>query len=329
MRYIKKYAKQGQCRIIKQAKITNLVKDYNNKVIGVEYTCLKNNKPKQKVTGSAVILATGGFCYNKNMLKKYNPLNAHLATTNGPWANGEGMLVAEECGAALVDMDAVQVHPTGFIDEKNPDAHEKILAAECLRAAGALLINEKGYRFTNELGHRDDVTSAERGQKGKVRIILNTVAVKDVEPHVNMYKKHFGVLKPYKNAKALADEMGIPVSNLIDTFDRYNESAKAGWCPSGKPRFPGAPYLKNQELVVGFVQPVLHYVMGGIKINNKSEVIDTKGNIITGLFACGETAGGVHGRNRLAGNSLVECVVYGRVAGNTALKYVSKMNSKL
>jgi len=197
------------------------------------------------------------------------------------------------------------------------------LAAECLRAAGALLINREGHRFVNELGHRDDVTSAEKGQKGKIRLILNPVAVAEVEPHVRMYTNFFKVLKPYKNSHELAKEMGIDVSALIDTYETYNASAKKGWCPSGKPRFPGVPYKADQELRVGFVEPVLHYVMGGIAINTASQCLDEDDKVIPGLFACGETAGGVHGRNRLAGNSLVECVVYGRVSGDSAVKYMN------
>ena len=137
MRHIKKHAKKGNCKIIKQAKMTELIKDYSGRIVGLKYKCLKSGKENNEVRAKAVIVATGGFCYNKSMLKQYSPHNANLATTNGPWANGEGMLVARDTvGAKLVDMDCVQVHPTGFIDEKEPDAHEKILAAECLRAAG-------------------------------------------------------------------------------------------------------------------------------------------------------------------------------------------------
>eukprot|EP00483_Globobulimina_turgida_P004017 UN04025 len=202
------------------------------------------------------------------------------------------MLCAREIGAKLVDMQHVQIHPTGFVDPKDPTAREKTLAAECLRASGALLLNESGHRFTNELGHRDDVTSAEKGQKGKIRLILNPVAVAEVEPHVRMYTNFFKVLKIYKNSYELAKDMNISVTNLMDTYSTYNEAAKKGWCPSGKPRFPGVPYSVDQELRVGFVEPVLHYVMGGILINPQAEVLDVEKNKIAGLYACGETAGG-------------------------------------
>lgn len=323
LRHVKKYTKTGHCKIVKQAKLTRILKDieFPHGVCGIEYESLVDGSKKQ-VRGACVIIATGGFCYNLDMLQEYVPHYAKYSTTNGPWATGDGMLVARDIGANLKDMPCVQVHPTGFIKEDNPHEREKVLAAECLRAAGALLINQDGHRFTNELGHRDDVTNAEKGQKGKIRLILNTIAVSEVTPHVNMYKNFFKVLKPYKNAEALADDMKIPVNNLIDTFDTYNQAAKKGWCPSGKTRFPGAPYTKDQELVVGFVEPVLHYVMGGIEIDPKARVVDTQGKVIKGLFACGETTGGVHGRNRLAGNSLVDCVVYGRVAGKSASEFI-------
>lgn len=325
LRYVKKFAKQGKCKIVKQAKMTSLIKE-GGRIVGLRYKNTKTGIENCEIRGQGVVIATGGFCYNVDMLKEYSPTNADLSTTNGHWANGEGMLVARDIGAKLVDMACVQVHPTGFIDPKEPKAREKTLAAECLRAAGALLINRDGHRFVNELGHRDDVTSAEKGQKGKIRLILNPVAVSEVEPHVRMYTNFFKVLKVYKNSYELAKEMNIDVNNLIDTYNTYNESAKKGWCPSGKPRFPGVPYKADQELRVGFVEPVLHYVMGGIGINPSAQAIDTNNNIIKGLFACGETAGGVHGRNRLAGNSLVECVVYGRVAGNSCLQMLNQSN---
>eukprot|EP01084_Bolivina_argentea_P017351 32416_1 len=327
LRHVRKYEKKGQCKIIKRAKMTELIKE-GGRVVGLKYEDTQSGAIT-KVRGAAVVLATGGFCYNVDMLKQYSPSNAHLSTTNGRWANGEGMLVANEIGAKLVDMQHVQIHPTGFIDPQDPKAREKTLAAECLRASGALLINQEGHRFTNELGHRDDVTSAERGQPGKIRLVMNPISVAQVAPHVRMYTKFFKVLKVYKDSYELAKDMGIDVTHLIDTYNDYNERARKGWCPSGKPRFPGVPYSADQELRVGFVEPVLHYVMGGVAIDPQARALDEKKRVIPGLFVCGECAGGVHGKNRLAGNSLVDCVVYGRVAGQSTLRFTGKRRSRL
>lgn len=329
LRHVKKFAKKGQATIIKKAKMTSLIRE-KGRVVGLKYTHTQTGA-EEEVRGAGVVIATGGFCHNREMIREFSPSNVHVGTTNGPWTQGEGMMCARDIGAQLVHMQHVQVHPTGFIDPKDPTAREKTLAAECLRAAGALLINEKGHRFTNELGHRDDVTAAERSQPGRIRLVLNPVAVAEVEPHVRMYTNFFKVLKPYKDSYELAKEMQIDVQELKDTYEDYNRSAKRGWCPSGKPRFPGTPYEAGQELRVGFVEPVLHYVMGGIKHNTAAEAMDTKDQVIPGLYVCGESAGGVHGKNRLAGNSLVECVVYGRVAGQSCLKMLNggKARSKL
>jgi len=318
LRHVKKFAKTKQCVIVKRAKMTSLL-TAGGKVVGLRYTDTASGD-EHEIRGAGVVIATGGFCYNEEMIREHSPNNVGVATTNGPWANGEGLAVAKAAGAQLVDMACVQVHPTGFVDPKEPKAREKTLAAECLRAAGALLINADGHRFANELGHRDDVTSAERGQKGRIRLVLNPVAVAEVEPHVRMYTNFFKVLKVYRNAAELAEEMAIPEANLADTFSTYNEAARKGWCPSGKSRFPGTPYSTDQQLWVGFVEPVLHYVMGGVAIDDEAHALDADGLRVDGLFCCGEAAGGVHGRNRLAGNSLVECVVYGRVAGESCVK---------
>jgi succinate dehydrogenase/fumarate reductase flavoprotein subunit len=121
-------------------------------------------------------------------------------------------------------------------------------------------------------------------------------------------------MKFFKNGAELARDMNIPAKVLEDTFKKYNDIAKNNNCPFGKKYFQNLPWDMNDEFYVAIVCPVLHFTMGGIQIDDKSQVISTQG-IIPGLYACGEVAGGVHGANRLGGSSLLGCVVYGRVAG--------------
>ena len=139
------------------------------RVTGIKYVVVKKDAQQKAedqeiaIEGDAVILATGGYASNfgpGGLLEKYAPKIAHLATTNGPWAQGEGIRMAEAIGAALVDMDQIQIHPTGFVDPKNPEAKSKFLAPEALRASGGILLNERAERFVNELGKRDDVSKA-------------------------------------------------------------------------------------------------------------------------------------------------------------------------
>merc|ERR1711907_571034 len=79
---------------------------------------------------------------------------------------------------------------------------------------------------------------------------------------------------------------------------------------------------------VAIVTPVIHYCMGGLKINDDSEVVNKSDAVIGGLYAGGEVAGGVHGSNRLGGNSLLDCVVFGRVSGRSAARFLTAENIK-
>jgi hypothetical protein len=128
-------------------------------------------------------------------------------------------------------------------------------------------------------------------------------------------------MKHYKSAAELAKDTGIPLKNLETTFASYNEIAKTKKCPFGKKFFSNVPFVPNDQFWVAIVTPVLHFTMGGVQIDDKSRVLNNDGPI-PGLFACGEMAGGVHGANRLGGSSLLGCVVYGRVAGDTASSYL-------
>jgi cytochrome b involved in lipid metabolism len=117
--------------------------------------------------------------------------------------------------------------------------------------------------------------------------------------------------------------MGIPADKLKSTFQEYEAIAKGEKkCPWGKKFFSNSDLRMNQAFYVALMTPVLHYTMGGLEIDPESRVIDSQGKPIPGLFACGEIAGGVHGANRLGGSSLLGCVVFGRVAGDSASSYL-------
>jgi len=129
-------------------------------------------------------------------------------------------------------------------------------------------------------------------------------------------------MKHFKSGTEVAKEMKISVDALKKTFEQYNEVARTKKCPFGKKFFHNVPLKVEDEFWVAVVCPVLHFTMGGVQIDPESQVIDVSGKSMPGLFACGEVAGGVHGANRLGGSSLLACVVYGRVAGASASRYL-------
>merc|ERR1712187_944615 len=96
----------------------------------------------------------------------------------------------------------------------------------------------------------------------------------------------------------------------------------------GKKFFHNLPLDVNDSFHVAIVTPVIHYCMGGMKINSDAEAMGAGDKVVGGLYGTGEAAGGIHGNNRLGGHALLDCVVYGRVAGKAACKYTAGADKK-
>ena len=322
--------------ILKNTQVFDLIVDENNdsRIKGVKYKDLKT-KQKLEVFGP-VIMATGGYAadFTKNsLLRKYRPDITDLPSTNGNHATGDGQKIVMKNRGVGIDLDKVQVHPTGLIDYHDTDAiHGNkqprflFLGAEALRGEGGIILNKDGERFCDELGTRDYVSGEMLKQlqagKGPLRLVLNTQSELRLEFHIKHYTQR-NLLRTV-SGEELAEEMGISFKNLSSTIADYNSSAKGEKEDKfGKKFFPTTPYDMEKEgkYHVAFIARVLHFTMGGVKINERTQVVHQKNGKETtfeGLYAAGEVAGGVHGHNRLGGSSLLACVVYGRLAANEA-----------
>ena len=294
-----------------------IVKD--GKVSGIEV-----NKTTTMVA-DAVILATGGYCHDySGYLQQYTPNIINLPTTNGAFALGQGIKIAHKHGAILQDMEFVQIHPTGFIKGENT----KFLAPEALRGSGALLINEEGKRFVNELESRDVVTQAIFKQQ-HVYLLMNQASVDLFGPSTLSFYISKDLFTKYNSIEQVITHMkgsSAVMDNLHSTFTTYG----IGVDPFNKAIFPVSYSKDSSEWYIAEITPVIHYSMGGIKINAAGEVLqrvhsgsEVVEQPIIGLYACGETSSKVHGQNRLAGNSLLECVVFGRICGQRSLSTAS------
>lgn len=310
-------------QLIKKAKV-NKINMEGNVVTGVTYDF--NGEPT--VVDGPVVLATGGYAADftgDSLLKKYRPEIFDLSTTNGAHATGDGHKMLIGIGANPIDMESVQVHPTGLVDPKDPGAKTKFLAAEALRGEGGLLLNSKGQRFTDELEHRDYVSNKLWEEKKKdlwpIRLVLNSKASNVLDFHTRHYSGR-GLMKKM-SGKELAQDIGCSESDLQKTFTDYNSYADGkAKDPFGKKYYHNGPFDINDTFHVALMEPVLHFTMGGIEIDDKAQCLNSQGKPFDGLFVCGELAGGVHGANRLGGSSLLGCVVYGRVAGESASKFL-------
>jgi len=311
-------SKQPQvARVLTKARVTRLISE-GGQVVGVEY----EKDGKMVTEHGVVILATGGYgadFSDDSILKKVRPDLLYLPTTNGDHCTGDGIKLALDVGANPADLEWVQVHPTGLVDPNEPEAKLKFLAAEALRGVGGLLLDRDGDRFCNELGHRDYVTGEMcKRNKAPYRLILNGAGSKEIEWHCKHYVGR-GLMKKFNSGAELAKEMGVPLSKIDSIFKRYSDEAKANKDEYGKKFFHNLPFDVKDEFHVAIVTPVIHYTMGGIEIDAAAAVVGKQG-AIQGLYATGEVCGGVHGENRLGGNSLLDCVVFGRVSGVSAAR---------
>jgi len=338
--------KTDRARIVTKAKATDLLRNKAGAVVGVNYE--KGGVQFQE--HGPVIICTGGFGADftqNSLLAKYRPDLMHLPTTNGEHCTGDGIKMGEAIGAKTIDLEWVQVHPTGLVKPDEPDAKIKFLAAEALRGVGGLVFDANGKRFANELGRRDYVTGEMWKNKPPFRLCLNKAASDEIIWHCKHYTGR-GVMKFYASGADLAKDMGIEVQTLIDEHEKhYQSSLKQAQDPEGGPwpAYPsgkcwdepsgktgsGKKFYHNvipgdkvaaEPFYVAIITPVIHYCMGGLEIDVNSSVIGSNGKAIPGLYCAGEVAGGVHGNNRLGGNSLLDCVVFGRVAGRHCAQYM-------
>ena len=291
---------------------TEILTDANGAAVGVKATGASGETVT--VNAKAVVLATGGFGANLDMVVKYKPELKGFMTTNAPGIQGQGIEMAEAIGAATVDMDQIQIHPT-------VEANTAALITEGLRGDGAILINEEGQRFIDEVGTRDVVSAAEIAQTGSYSWLVVDQAMADASSVIQGYIKK-GYTVTGTTYEELGKAMGVDAAAFAETMDKWNGYVEAKNDPDfGRTSFANplntAPYYAVK------VTAGVHHTMGGLKINANTEVLNEKGEVIPGLFAAGEVTGGVHGANRLGGNAVADFTVFGRIAGAAASDYAA------
>lgn len=262
----------------------------------------------------AVILATGGFGANEDMYCEFRPDLKGTVTTNAPGATGDGITMAKAVGADFVDLEQIQLHPT-------VEQATSMLITEGVRGDGAILVNQSGKRFTNEMLTRDKVSAAELEQDGQYAYVIFDQNLREGLKATEKYIKN-NIVVQADTIEELASALEIDPATLAETLATWNQAvadqndAEFGRDTGMEADLSVAPYYAIK------IAPGIHHTMGGVKIDTEAQVIDTNGNAIPGLFAAGEVCGGIHGGNRIGGNAVTDIVVFGRVAGTNASAYV-------
>lgn len=294
-----------------ETEVTKILKT-GDKVTGVE---VKHKGETYNINAKAVVMATGGFGANAEMVTEYKPSLKGFGSTNSPAITGDGIKMVKAVGGDLVDMTEIQTHPTVV--------HKKTaMITEAVRGEGAILVNREGKRFVSELETRDVVSKAELEQTGKSAFLVFDQEVREKLGAINGYvRKGFAI--EGATLEELAKKVGIDAKSLVETMNKYNGYVKAGQDKEfGKTALPRelvkAPFYAIE------VSPAVHHTMGGVRINTNAEVLTADGKVIPGLFAAGEITGGVHGANRIGGNAVTDITVYGKTAGENAAKFVKE-----
>ena len=299
-------------QILLNTTANEILTDANGAAVGVKATGASGETVT--VNAKAVVLTTGGFGANLDMVVKYKPELKGFMTTNAPGIQGQGIEMAQAIGAATVDMDQIQIHPT-------VEANTAALITEGLRGDGAVLINAEGKRFIDEVGTRDVVSAAEIAQTGSYSWLVVDQAMVDASSVIQGYIKK-GYTVTGETYEELGKAMGVDEAAFAETMNTWNGYVDAKNDPDfGRTSFANkldtAPYYAIK------VTAGVHHTMGGLTINTNTEVLKEDGSVIPGLFAAGEVTGGVHGANRLGGNAVADFTVFGRIAGKAASDYAA------
>ena len=299
-------------QILLNTTANEILTDANGAAVGVKATGASGETVT--VNAKAVVLTTGGFGANLDMVTEYKPELKGFMTTNAAGAQGQGIEMATAIGAGTVDMDQIQIHPT-------VEANTAALITEGLRGDGAVLINAEGKRFIDEVGTRDVVSAAEIAQTGSYSWLVVDQAMVDASSVIQGYIKK-GYTVTGETYEELAKAMGVDEAAFAETMNTWNGYVDAKNDPDfGRTSFANkldtAPYYAIK------VTAGVHHTMGGLTINTNTEVLKEDGSVIPGLFAAGEVTGGVHGANRLGGNAVADFTVFGRIAGKAASDYAA------
>ena len=282
---------------------------------------------KVVVSADAVVIATGGFGANIEMRQKYNTgvwkavkLDKSIGCTNlQKAAQGDGLAMAKAVGADLTGLDDIQIHPCG-----TPGTG----LMENIRTSGRnrLFVNSEGARFVNEGAARDVLANAIFQQPGGTYWVVVNHLRYPSEDFVdnngatirNMLA--LGAVVAAPTLDELAAKTGMDPKKLKASVDGYNKVVTGktkdplGFVANNKAdrTLDGGPWYACKKV------PTVHHTMGGIRINDKAQVLDASGHVIKGLYAAGEVTGGIHGSNRLGGNAIADVMVFGRTAGQNA-----------
>ncbi|ATF93981.1 flavocytochrome c [Cedecea neteri] len=268
------------------------------------------------IHAKSVIVATGGFSANSSMVVKYRPDLEGFVTTNHKGATGGGIALLEKLGAGTVDMGEIQIHPT-------VEQTTSYLISESIRGGGAILVNQKGSRFFNEMETRDKVSAQIIALPEKYAYIVFDENVRTKNKAADEYIAK-GFVVSAEGPRELAEKLGMDYHTFLATLERYNGFVENQYDEDFGRKTALRNPIKDGPFHAIRIAPGVHHTMGGVTINAETEVLDKQHQVIPGAFAAGEVAGGIHGGNRIGGNAVADIIVFGTLAGHQAASWAKR-----
>ncbi len=317
VKVLRKNAEDRKIDVRANSRVVKILEDSKGRTTGV---LVEGRHSKlYQISAKAVIIAAGGFSANPGRVAHYQPTFKGMTSSNQPGATGDGEDLGTAAGGDLRDMKEIQIHPTVA-------AGSRILITEAVRGNGALLVNREGKRFVNELTTRDAASAAILAQTGKTAFLVFDEGIRKSLKQIDGYF-HLNLVIAGDTITDLATKLKMPANELEATITAYNKAVDEKNDTAFKR--PDMPLpIKTPGFYAIEIMPGVHYTMGGLKINTDSQVMAKDGKPIPGLFAAGEGTGGVHGANRLGGNSISQTITFGRIAGEKAAQLAKQKGAK-
>jgi len=324
--------KQDGVEIELKTQLTRLLQDGSGRVVGIEVRKgYEFGKPESGTLRTiralkGVVLASGGFSGDIRFRTTQAPeLTDSFKTTNHPGANSEGLIAALRIGASPIQLDQIQLLPLTSPDDEGFGSANGFIAGAGM-PLGVLVDPATGKRFVSELANRK-IQSDAIVAVGHAAISITDADAAAFSLWGLKHSLETGSVKQFETLDSLAEHFKIDAKILKETVETFN-----GYVTAKKDLEFGKTILKDARPIVkppfhaARVWPKVHYIMGGIEMNERAEVIDLDGNVIPGLHAAGEVTGGVHGGCRLGGSSIIDCLVFGRIAGKAVSSQAAKRN---
>ena len=319
--------KQLGVKIQTRTYLENLIQNPQGRVVGVRirqgYTFpdASSGKTTFVKASKGVILATGGFANDVHFRLAQDPkLTGDVDSTNQPGATAEALKEALRAGGTPVQPSWIQLGPWASPDEKGFGLAPHF-ASGAVFTYGIMVDPNTGKRFVSELADRKIRADAILKTGHTCIGIADHVAATNCGGPPGFLKKLLDrqVVKSFDTMEALCNAYNMPFRGVRESVDEYNAAVASGQDKRfGRPIQKDAKPISQAPFYAVRLWPKVHHTMGGLRINSKAEAIGLDMEPIKGLYAAGEVTGGIHGAVRLGSCAVVDCLVFGRIAGQSA-----------